>query len=79
MAWGAQILSVRFARRGLEGNFLRSRITKVNYSPDQTFEVEWELNHRGHSRKQKVLVKWKGWPDKFNSWVAVDMIDNQLT
>ena len=79
MVWGAQISSVRFARRGLEGTFYEAELQKVTYSPDQTFEVEWELNHRGCSRKQEVLVKWKGWPDKFNSWVAVDTINNQPT
>ena len=79
MAGGAQILSARFARRGLDGNFLQSRITKGDFSPDQTFEVEWELDCRGCGRKQEFLVKWKGLPDKFNSWVAADTIDNQLT
>ena len=63
----------------LKGTFYEAELQKVTYSPDQTFEVEWELNHRGHGRKQEVLVKWKGWPDKFNSWVAADTIDNQPT
>ena len=79
MAEGVQILSARFARRGLERTFYEVELQKVNYSPDQTFEVEQELDHRGCGRKQGVLVKWKGWPDKFNSWVAADMIDNQPT
>ena len=61
------------------GTFYEAELQKVTYSLDQTFEVVQQLNHRGHSRKQEVLVKWKGWPDKFNSWVAADMIDNQPT
>ena len=63
----------------LKGTFYEAELQKVTYSSDQTFEVEWELNHRGCGRKQEVLVKWKGWPDKFNSWVSVDTIDNQPT
>ena len=79
MAGGVQILSARLQGEDLTGTFSEAELQKVTYSPDQTFEVEWELDHRGHGRKQEVLVKWKGWPDKFNSWVAADMIDNQPT
>ena len=43
----------------LKGTFYEAELQKVTYSPDQTFEVEWELNCRGHGRKQEVLVKWK--------------------
>ena len=63
----------------MKGTFYEAELQKVTYSPDQTFEVEWKLNHRGHGRKQEVLVKWEGWSDKFKSWVAADMIDNQPT
>ena len=51
----------------LKRTFYEAELQKVTYSPDQIFEVEQELNCRGHGRKQEVLVKWKGWPDKFNS------------
>ena len=37
----------------LKGTFYEAELQKVTYSPDQTFEVEWELNCRGCGRKQE--------------------------
>ena len=63
----------------LKGTFYKAELQCITYSSNQTFEVERELDHRGQGRKQEVLVKWKGRPDKFNSWVTVDTIDKQQT
>ena len=63
----------------LKGTFYKAELQCVTYSPNQTFEVERKLDCRGQGRKQEVLVKWKGWPDKFNSWVTADTIGNQPT
>ena len=61
----------------MKGTFYEAELQHVTYSPNQTYEVG--EGARGQGRKQEVLVKWKGWLDKFNSWVTVDTIDNQLT
>ena len=44
----------------LKGTFYEAELQPVTYSPNQTFEVERKLDHRGRGRKQEMLVKWKG-------------------
>ena len=36
---------------------------------DQEYEVEAVLKHRKHKGRLQYLVKWKGWMQKWNSWV----------
>ena len=33
------------------------------------YMIEQILKHRKRGRKSEVLVKWMGWPAKFNSWI----------
>ena len=37
---------------------------------DEVYDVEKVLKTRRRGGKVEHLVKWKGYPDKFNSWVA---------
>ena len=53
----------------LKGTFYEGELQKVTYSEDKTFEVEKIIKQRGRGNKKEALVKWKGWPDKFNSWI----------
>ena len=55
----------------IKGTFYESELQLVDYSAQGSFEVEKEIERRGHGNKQEVLVKWKGWPEKFNSWILV--------
>jgi hypothetical protein len=32
-------------------------------------EVERVIQRRGRGAQREVLVKWRGWPDKFNRWI----------
>ena len=48
----------------LEGTFYEEDLQKV-YVTD-IFRVEKVLKRR----KDQLLVKWKGWPDKYNSWIS---------
>ena len=50
----------------VEGTFYEEDLQKV-YVTD-VFRVEKVLKRR----KNQLLVKWKGWPDKYNSWISTD-------
>ena len=43
----------------LMGTFYEAELQKVTYSPDQTFEVEWELECRGVVENKKCLSSGK--------------------
>ena len=45
-----------------------------DYLAQESFEVEKVIEKKGCGKKVEVLVKWKGWSKKFNSWVlALDL------
>ena len=49
----------------LDGNFYTQDLQKVTVSDDDLYQVEKVLKRKGN----KLLVCWKGWPDKYNSWI----------
>ena len=49
----------------VEGAFYEPELQKVNIKEDDFFGIEKVLKRRG----DKVLVQWKGWPSKYNSWI----------
>lgn len=66
-----------YAGEELKGTFYRQELQKVS-EPD-TFEIEDVIQTRRRKGKKEFLVKWRGYPDSFNSWVAErDMIDTSL-
>ena len=48
----------------IEGSFYEKELQKAK---QQTFRIEEVL--RRDAKKKKALVKWKGYYDKFNSWI----------
>jgi transposase InsO family protein len=59
----------------IEGFFYEGELSKVRKNLDtDIFEVEKIIKRSGV--KKKYLVKWKGYPDKFNSWVHASQITN---
>ena len=78
--WTREIFLVRqaFSRLGIRkyrltdldseditGSFHEAELQKVSYSKDVEYEIEQVIRERG----TQSLVKWKGWPKKFNSWI----------
>ena len=55
----------------VEGSFYEKELQKAK---QQTFGIEKVI--RRDNKKKKALVKWKGYSDKFNSWVNFkDLVD----
>ena len=52
----------------LEGVFYEAELQKVEKVDDVNL-IEKVLNQRTRIGKKEYYVKWKGYPDKFNSWV----------
>lgn len=53
----------------IKGTFYESELQKVDYNPDQTFKVEKIIKTRGKGRNKQYFVKWKYYPNSFNTWV----------
>ena len=49
----------------VEGSFYERELQPVVKTDDDLWKIEKILRRR----KGRALVKWKGWPEKFNSWV----------
>ena len=49
----------------LTGTFYGEDLQKVTVQDDGLFRVEKIVKRKG----DKVLVRWKGWPDKYDSWI----------
>ena len=54
----------------VSGSFYESELQRVKYSDQRVFEIEKEITSVGKGRKRRTLVKWVGWPPKFNSWIS---------
>ena len=36
---------------------------------DSLFLIDKIIKYKGRGKNKEVLVSWKGWPKKFNSWI----------
>lgn len=77
--WTEEVFFVRRAEAGsvptyklqewdgtpLKGTFYQEDVQKVHVLDDALFRVEKVVRRRGPN----VLVRWKGWPDKYDSWI----------
>ena len=53
----------------LQGTFYEAELQKVG-KQDDVFDIEKILKKRGKGKNVQYLVKWLGYPNKFNSWVS---------
>ena len=50
------------------GSFYREELQKVTKPENNVYRIEKIVRRRTKDGKKEVLIKWKGWPSKFNSW-----------
>ena len=67
---------VDFAGDHIEGSFYEQELQKVYKNEDALWIIEAIIRKRKRNGKEEYLVKFEGWPDKFNSWVKKDNIYN---
>ena len=57
----------------LKGTFYDKELQIIKH--DDMYEVEKILKKQGKGENVQYLVKWSGYPDKFNSWVSASEIN----
>ncbi|XP_061192263.1 uncharacterized protein LOC133200489 [Saccostrea echinata] len=53
----------------IQGSFYASELQKVNKDEQTAWRIEKVLRKRKVRGKSEVLVRWLGWPKKFDSWI----------
>ncbi len=54
----------------LEGHFYEQELQHVSMNEQRDmFRIDRVIKTRGQGRHEEYLVHWRGWPDKYNSWV----------
>jgi len=77
------LISDRFVREGLEqykvkdtqndpviGTFGLEDLQLIEVDADEEHKIERIVDRKKVRGRVKVLIKWLGWPEKFNSWVS---------
>lgn len=63
-----------YAGENIDGTFYEPELQKVYVDKNATYNIEKIVQKRTKNKKKMFLIKWEGWPSKFNSWVPANMI-----
>ncbi len=61
----------------VEGSFYDAELQRV-IKTDDVYKIDKIINSRHFRGKKQYFVKWRGWPDKFNSWVDETQMANAI-
>ena len=59
------------------GSFYSSQVQKVKPSKDYVIEKVIQTRVDSKTKTKELLVKWEGWPEKFNSWIPESNLNNE--
>lgn len=59
------------------GTFYEKELQKVAYDPTSSYKIDKIISSRQTGNRKEVLVKWKGYPNKFNTWILASSL-NQI-
>ena len=60
----------------IEGYFYEPELQIAYLDNDIIYKIEKILKRRTRNKKKEILVKWKGWPKKFNSWILEESVES---
>ena len=62
----------------IQGFFYEPELQLAYIGTDILYKIEEILKKRKKKKggQVEVLVKWKGWPPKFNSWIPEEDVEN---
>lgn len=58
----------------IEGTFYENELQRVYIGSDTTYKIDKIVDTKGTGNRKKLLVKWRGYSDKFNSWIPANTI-----
>ena len=58
-----------YAGELISGIFYEAELQKIVVAEDTVYNIEKVVKRRKVNNVKQVLVKWWGWPDKFDSWI----------
>lgn len=53
----------------IDGSFYENELQEVALNDKTMYRINKILKSRRKNGKKEVLIEWKGWPAKFNSWI----------
>lgn len=53
----------------IKGKFYEQEIQPITRKPEEIFVIEKVLKTRRRGKRTEYFVKWRNYPEKFNSWV----------
>lgn len=56
------------------GSFPLKNYKVLTPKQDRIYKVEKFLNGKGKGRRKRFLIKWLGWPGKFNNWMEASQL-----
>lgn len=59
----------------ITGTFYSKELQKVAYNPTIMYKIDKIIRSRRVGNRKEVLVKWKGYPAKFNSWISASSLE----
>lgn len=62
---------VDYDREAIHRSFYEAELQKVKTGKDSVYHVEKILERSTVRGEKQAVVKWKIWPEKFNSWDSV--------
>ena len=54
----------------IQGFFYEPELQLAYIGSEILYKIENVLKKRKKNGEVEILVKWKGWPEKFNSWIS---------